>query len=327
MFRYTLAFAAALAAAGPAAAGSWADALFAELSKDFGSVPRGPTLTHPFRFKNTTGSTLNVANVRVSCNQCVTAAALQTALNPGEESAIQVRMDTTKFTGLRSVTVFVQFDKPGFEEVRLWVQANARDDVQVVPDTLAFGQVRRGAGPSAATTITFYGNGQARILEAQPESNYVQTSLQELRRQDSEVAYQLTAKLRADAPVGKWFTDVWLKTNNAAIPRVRVPLTIEIESALSVSPTAVNFGPLKPGAAAERKVILRGVKAFKVTGVEGTDAQFTVQDSTEESKPVHVLTVKLKADKAGEWSRTVKVLTDLPDEGQIEFQARAQVAP
>ena len=48
MFRYCLVFLAGLAAARPAAAASWADGLFQELSKDFGSVPRGPTLQHSF---------------------------------------------------------------------------------------------------------------------------------------------------------------------------------------------------------------------------------------------------------------------------------------
>ena len=47
--------------------------------------------------------------------------------------------------------------------------------------------------------------------------------------------------------------------------------------------------------------------------------------NTEESKPVHVLTVKVKPGKAGEWNRNVRVETDLPDDGVIEFQVSAQV--
>src|SRR5262249_37066195 len=78
------------------------------------------------------------------------------------------------------------------------------------------------------------------------ESNYIQTTLKNVRRDAGEVSYQLTASLRPDAPVGKWYTDVWLKTNNPATPRIRVPLTVEIESALSVSPATVSLGQARP---------------------------------------------------------------------------------
>src|SRR5579884_4233425 len=119
-----------LASVGSATAATWADRMFEELSKDFGSVPRGPTLTHVFKVTNYTQHPVNIASVRVSCG-CVSAAAYKTFLNPGEETAIIARMDTTRFTGIKSVTIFVQFDRPSFEEVRLWVQANGRDDFNV----------------------------------------------------------------------------------------------------------------------------------------------------------------------------------------------------
>ena len=36
----------------------------------------------------------------------------------------------------------VQYDRPQWEEVHLVVQANSRDDVSLVPESLAFGQVK-----------------------------------------------------------------------------------------------------------------------------------------------------------------------------------------
>src|SRR5215212_1111310 len=66
MFRYSFAILLGLCAAGTARA-SWADGLFDELSRDFGSVPRGPTLQHPFRLVNKTNQHVHIASVRVSC--------------------------------------------------------------------------------------------------------------------------------------------------------------------------------------------------------------------------------------------------------------------
>src|SRR5207253_1156026 len=100
MLRYSFVVFAGLLTAGPAAAASWADRLFDEQTWDFGSVPRGPMLTHQFRVVNNTGRVVVLANVRVSCG-CTSAQALKTSLAPGEETVIVARMDTTRFVGAR----------------------------------------------------------------------------------------------------------------------------------------------------------------------------------------------------------------------------------
>jgi hypothetical protein len=323
MVRYCLVCLVGLVLASGANA-SWADALFEELTKDFGSVPRGPTLTHHFRLVNRTAKPVNIHNVRVSCG-CTQATILKRTLQPGEESAIQVTMDTRRFSGVKTVTLFVQFDRPSWEEVRLWVQANSRDDVSVAPDMLALGLAKRGSSPQASVTITFHGNRQSRILDVHCDSNYVLTSLQPVRRPDGDLSYLLTAKLRSDAPVGKWYTDLWVRTNSTMLPRVRVPLTVEIESALSVSPMMVMLGQVKVGSQAERKVIVRGIKPFRITGVWGLDSQMVVRDSSSDSRPIHVLTVTLKAAKEGPIDRRLKIITDLKEEGEIEFLTRGTV--
>ena len=317
---------AGLWAAGPALSATWADALFEEFSKDFGSVPRGPTLSHPFRVVNNTREPVNIASVRVSCG-CVSASAAKTHLEPGEATHILARMDSTRFTGLKTVTIYVQFDRPKFEEVRLWVQANGRNDFTVTPDTLAFGQLKRGGTPTVSVQFAFYGAADMRITEVNCESNYIQVKATEIRRQDSEVTYQLTARLRADAPVGKWYTDVWLKTNNPGMPPIRVPSTVEIESALSISPETVALGSVKAQGESERRVIVRGIKPFKILKVLGTDNQIVVRDNTQQAKPVHVLTVKLRAGQPGELSRSLRILTDLADDSQIDFHVNAQIVP
>src|SRR5947209_15447601 len=100
----------------PASAAPWADGMFDELSKDFESVPRGPTLTHPFRLVNNTGRDVNITGIRVSCG-CVSASVARGYLRPGEETALVAHMDTSRFSGVRTVTIYVQFDRPAYEEV------------------------------------------------------------------------------------------------------------------------------------------------------------------------------------------------------------------
>lgn len=323
MFRYSLILLVGLSVVGKGSAG-WADGMFDELQRDFGSVPRGPTLTHPFRVTNKTNAPIHIAGVRVSCG-CVSASALQEDLAPGQSTAILANMDTRRFTGPKSVTIYVSFDRPNWDEVHLLVQANGRDDVMLTPESLAFGQVRRGNAPTMNLNVSFLGNSQCRIQDVRSESNYVTPTIKETRRDDGEVAYQLTARIRQDVPVGKWYTDIWLTTNNPSTPRVRVPLTVEVQTALSVSPPSATLGQVKTGETAERKVVVRGSKPFKIIGVRGTDGQITIQDSAGDSKPVHVLTVKFKAAKPGDQTWNIHVFTDMKEDAEIEFQAKATV--
>src|SRR5262245_59620649 len=324
MLRYSLVLLAGLGMAGAAPAATWADGLFDELSKDFGSVPRGPMLRHQFRVVNKTKQPVNISSVRVSCG-CVTASALKTFLNPGEETAIDTQMDTTRFTGSKTVTIFVQFDRPNFEEVRLWVQANGRNDFTLSPDTLAYGQVKRGSPAAATVRVTFYGNSKARIESAKGESNYVQPTVKEVRRLDTQVEYDLAVKLRGDTPVGKWYTDVWIKTNVVGMTQVRIPLTVEIESPLTISPAVVDMGAVKANEESVRRIIIRGVRPFTVKEVKGVDGAVVVNPASREAREVHVLAVKLKSDKAGALDRTLRVVTDLKDDNEIDFRVQAQV--
>ncbi len=326
MLRYSLVLIAGLWVVGSAEAATWADGLFDALSKDFGSVPRGPAQKHNFRVVNNTKQTVNISNVRVSCG-CVTAyASPRTLLQPGEDTYIVTSMDTTRFVGPKSVTVYVQFDRPNFEEVRLWVQANGRNDFMLTPDTFAIGQVKRGTTPTSTVRVTIYGNIGAKIESAKGESNYVLPTVKEVHRLPTgEVAYDVTVKLRHDTPVGKWYTDVWLKTNIVNMTQVRIPLTVEIESPLTISPSLLALGVVKKDEEMVRRVVVRGVQPFVIKEVKGTDGILEVKPASNEPREVHVVSVKLKSNKVGTLDRLLKIVTDLKTDGDIDFKVQGLV--
>jgi Protein of unknown function (DUF1573) len=327
MLRYCSALLLGLCFAGSGRAATWADSMFDELSKDFGSVPRGPMLSHPFRITNNTPQTVIIGGIRVSCG-CVHAVAQNGVLGPGQSTMLLTTMDTSRFAGVKTVKIFVNVTlQHTSEEVQLWVQANSRDDVTVMPEAITFGQIKRASQPTGTVRVTFLGSGQWSITAVQCDSNYVRVKAVEVSRSLNEVVYKVSAQLRTDAPVGRWFTDIWLSTNNPVSTRVRVPLTVEIESALTVSPAVVDLGQSKIGTQVERRVIVRGVGPFKITEIKGTDDQVKVRDTTPEGKPLHVLAVTLQPSQPGDWTRSLRVLTDLQEAGEIEFQAKAHIVP
>jgi hypothetical protein len=327
MLRYSFVVALGLICAGNASAATWAESFFDEVARDFGTVPRGPTLSHPIRVVNKSSGNVQINSVRVSCG-CTTARAAQTNLAPGQETAILIAMDTRRFIGPKTVTVFVNFTQIGqgrSDEVRLTVSANARDDISILPESLAIGKVKKGEAATGSVNITLLGNQGWEIKEVTSDSNYVQPKIELVKRQGSEAVYKLTASVRTDTPVGKWYTDIWLQTNNSSAQKVRVPLTVEVEPPLNVSPMTVGLGEVKAGKSVERKVIVRALRPFRIVGFQGADKELTVHDNTNESKNVHVLTVTLQPHSTGEMQRIIRVMTDLEGEETIEFIAIAQV--
>jgi hypothetical protein len=325
MFRHSLILAAGVCAAAlvPAARG---DSLFDEPAHDFGPVPRGPTVTHIFRLTNRTGEAIHISGLRVSCG-CVSASADRADVAPGQQAAVVADMDTRRFSGQRTVTIYVQLDRPRWEEERLSVRAESRDDVSLSPESFAFGQARRGSSPTASVDLGVLGGGDWRVVDAGCDSSYVKANAEEISRDGGRVVYRVTATLRPDTPIGAWYTDVWLNTTSAVAPRVRVPLTVEVTPSLSVSPSIADLGTIKKGAEAQQKVLVRGVKPFRITSVLGTDDRLSVTDASPESKQVHVLTIKLKGGAPGDLRRTLRLRTDQKDEGDVEFEATARVTP
>jgi hypothetical protein len=323
MFRFSLAAAAALVMSAPVVAATWAEGMFEELARDFGSVPHGPMLTHPYRLTNNTGQTVRIVSVRVSCG-CTSATALQGVLAPGQSTAVLAQMDTTRFVGPKTVTIYVQFDQPRWEEVRLSISANSRTDIAITPDSLAFGPTHRGTSPSRTTNVSFAGGTQ--LLSVAAESNYVQLAAKPTRGSGYDANYEVTATLRPDTPVGKWYTDVWLNTNNPGSPRIRVPLTVDVEPALSLSPATATFGSVTMNGEAERRIILRGPQPFKVTEIKGGDEHVSITTADgKEARPAHVLTVKVKAGSAGDLARALTIVTDLPGDNTAELSVKATV--
>jgi len=302
----------------PAWAG--AEAFFEQTSHDFGSVPRGPLLTHYYRFTNTGATPVHISSVRVSCG-CVAASAVQTEVAPGQSTAIYATMDTRRFAGAKTVTIFVTFDRPRWEEVRLTVTAYGRDDLALDPETLTFGTVTRGAVGNARMTVTLRQPNWA-VTAATSDSPFVVPAIKELRRTQFEVVYEIGGTLKPGLPVGSWVTDVHLTTNSPAAPTIRVPASVDITPTLSVSPAELSLGTVSVGQPSEHKFIVKGNQPFRIKEVQGTDANLTVSEPSAEPKAVHVVTVKFDPKAAGALSRKLRIVTDLPDEGVAEVAVK-----
>ncbi|GIW81809.1 MAG: hypothetical protein KatS3mg105_3616 [Gemmatales bacterium] len=233
-------------------------------------------------------------------------------------------MNTSRFSGEKQVSIYVSFDRPQFEEVRLAVRANSRHDVTITPQTMHFGQIRRGSNVTKSVTVSFFGGGSWQVTKIAADSNYVLPKFREIKRDGYEIAYEVSASLRSDIPVGKWYSDIWLTTNHPTISKIRVPLTVEVQSALTVTPAVAVLDTVKVGQTVERKVIVRGEKPFRIVSVGGTNGELEVFAQDMKPKKLHVLTLRYHATGPAEPEWVIRVHTDLADEPEVVFQVKGR---
>jgi len=237
MFRYSLVLTLLL---GGGSSPLWAqfDGVLEETQHDFGVVPRGQQLVHYFRIVNKGDRPLHIYNVSVSCG-CTQAHAVDSTIAPGKETAIWASMDSSRFYGYKQVTIYVRFDQPQYSELRTAVVATSREDFAYSSTGINFGKVAAGEAKTGAMNITFY-RGNLQLLEPTAESSFVVPTLKEVRRTPTETVYEVDAKLRPDTPPGLWFTDVWVKTNDPGITKLRVPLTVEVQQQAASKPPVLS---------------------------------------------------------------------------------------
>lgn len=326
MTRFVLGIVATLAIGSIATAGP-AD-LFTEKEKDFGVSPKGTTLVHYFRFTNTTNETITLGQPRVSCG-CVTPALTANRLAPGESAAVIAYMDTRRiqYAGVtKTVIVYVPFQSPVFEEVALKVTTVTRDDLLMSPDTLAFGTVTKGKGATASTKVTFTSDANWEVKKASSTGAYVKPEFKLSSRNGTTVTYDVTVNLEKDCPAGNWTSDIYLETSNAAVAKLRIPVTVNVVAPVAASPETIALGDVKMGTSVpEKKVTIQSATPFKIIGVKGADDEVSVTVDKDAAQAVHTVTIAANPKAAGGFTRKVEILTDNKEQPTVIVQITAKV--
>lgn len=313
------------------AAANWADRLFTEAGHDFGPVPRGAKVRHPFVLFNRLNEPLTILNVRASCG-CTTGRALASQVMPGESAVVEAEMDTRNFVGKKATVLFVSVvTASGREaEVRLGVSSLILSDVVLNPGGLDFGVVARGQSPAQSLTIDRIGASDWRITRVLSASRVLTANLVETSRTGNSVGYTLQVALRPDAPAGPVRDEIRLVTNDAETPSIPVLVTAMVNGDLSATPSLLSMGAVRSAAGVQGKVVVRASRPFQILAVEGAGDGFKVAATDGSRKPMHVLTIAYRPEEGsprGDLTRTFRVTTDLPGEPPVEVTATLHVDP
>lgn len=323
--------------AAPASAQSaqteWANKIFGsephfeETRKDFGTCPRGAQLKHSFKMTNIYKVPLEIADIKVDCG-CLTWTATHKILQPNETGYLHINMDATRFSGYKLINMYVKVGPKYISTATLVVQANARQDVTFNPGSLSFGVVARGQTPTQEIDVEYAGSLEWQIHEIVKNKNApFSVEARELYRQPpmpgrtgifgkgptpGRVGYRISVKLKPDTPAGPFKDELILKTNDQASPLFSVAVDGNVQASLTVAPTLVSLGSVKIGDTKTQKVLMRGNRPFKITGIEAVNGVRV--EYSDQARETHIVAIHFQPSQTGEFRRAVRIRTDLDSE-------------
>lgn len=314
-----------MAGAPPLCAQEWAQKMFETTAHDFGTIARGSKAVFRFPVKNLYEETVHIAGVRSTCG-CTSPTVENPTIRTFETAYIVAEFNTIGFRGRHSSTLTVVIDKPFPAEVQLRVYGDVRRDVVFTPGSLRFGTVDQGTSRTQVVNVLYAGHSDWQIVDVRSARAYYEVQAAETRRSQGRVNYQLTVKLKDDAPAGYINDQLVLVTNDRG--GARIPLQVEgrVVPEISVSPQPLVLGQVPAGKTVTKKLVVRAREPFRIIDVLCGDECFTFE-SAQDAKKLHLIDVAFHPDSAtGHVEQTIRIRTDRND-GELTLVAYANVVP
>jgi hypothetical protein len=320
-----------LAGRARAAESDWLTAAFPERAYDFGNVARGSQVRHAFPIINRTNSDIRIADWRTKCG-CTDVRIGARLIPPGTQTTVEATINTTNFQGYKASGLTLILDRPAFVELDLNLTCFIRGDIVMNPGQIDFGTVRSSGKPPSASLNLTYGGGRSDwdILRMKTQTAKVKAQAKEISRTiDGQIHWLITATLEPAITAGYFKDEITLITNDSPAATIPISVVANVQSAVSVTPSIVNLGRVRPGATISNSnvVHVRSSTPFAVTKVTSSRPELDPVEPKPGSQADHVLKLTLKAPETpGPYHAVVTIETDLAEHPPVALKVFATVS-
>ena len=288
----------------------WAEKMFSVTSHNFGTVAKGSKTEFRFVYRNLYEENVHVSSVRTSCG-CTQPAITKKLIETHETGEIVAVFNTRTFLGQHGATLTVTFDQPFQAEVQLRVAGNVRGDVTFEPSSVNLGNVDLGRGAEQVVRVSHIGSTPWEITDVRSANVNFEVLLSEPQHTGSQSAYELTLRLKPDAPAGYINDQLILVTNDPRASQIPMDVEGRVVAEVTVSPQLLALGNVVPGGTVTKNIVVRANRPFCVTGIVCNDGCLSCPAKETPAK-VHILPVTFQAgDVGGRIERELTITTDL----------------
>ncbi len=289
----------------------------------FGSLPQFSLAKHQFAIKNEGSGPLKISQVLPSC-QCAAAVPAKNVLAPGEETTIDVSLDTKNFMGGLTKIVTVVCNDPRQPQVILTITGEVMAPYSVLPREVNLGRVGRAApGDGGSFTVTITKGVEVHIKDVSCSNPMVDVQkdgeLQPLPDGSQRQAFKV--RLKDGAPVGLLRENITVLTDYGALQRTVITLAATIEGEVLITPSSFSMGRPKIGEGAEKPITVTkgGVAPMVLEAVEATPKEIFSASvhAVEEGRRWEVLVTVSKSAAKGYHRGTVLIRTNVLGEQQL----------
>jgi Protein of unknown function (DUF1573) len=318
---------------GPAclADSDWLTNVFPERAYDFGTVARGSQIRHAFPIVNRTNADIRIADWRTKCG-CTDVKVGARVIPPGTQTTVEATINTTNFQGYKPSGLTLILDRPVFVEVDLNLTCFIRGDIVMNPGQIDFGTLRRSSKLPSASLNLVYAGGRPDwdIVQMKTQTDKVKAIAREASRTvDGQINWQITATLQPNVANGYLKDQITLVTNDSPALTIPISVVANVQSAVSVTPSIINLGRIKPGQTITRAnlVHVRSSSPFSLSKVSANSPAIEAAEVKPGSSPDHVLNLTLKApQEPGPFHAILKVESDLKEEPAAQLKVFATIA-
>ncbi len=306
----------------------WVTQVFPERVHEFGNVARGSLVRYAFPVINRTSMEVRIVSWKPKCG-CTNVRVGSKVIPPGTQTTVEGTIDTTKYQGPKASGLTLFLDRPVVTQIDLNLNCFIRTDITLAPGFIDFGVVRPSEKPpTAALTLAYTGaRPNWEIADMKTQTAKVKAIAKELgRTAGGGVQWQVTATLQPGVSNGYFKDEITLITNDSPPQAIPISIVANLQSAVSVSPSIINFGALKPGQSVSKVVRVRSSAPFSITKLSGSQPSLQAVEEKTGSAADHVVNITLKApDQSGPFHAVLKVESDVKDEPPAQIKTFATV--
>ncbi|MCB1051274.1 MAG: DUF1573 domain-containing protein [Acidobacteria bacterium] len=238
---------------------------FENVLHEFGKIEKGSKVETVFKFKNSGSATLEISDVSTSCG-CTSAKPEKTSYAPGEAGEIPVSFNSSKFTGPIEKKITVVTNDAANPRFVLTIKADVMVDVSVKPSSVFIQKLKRNEKMNHEIVVTAEQLDKLEISEVKSDQPFMAAKAEKVDDKNYKIVLTFDATQVAKGE-SRAHAIASFKTNSKTQSEISVPVNVQIENPVSVSPTSVYMFGTKEGT--PREVTL------KVIGTEGGKLELT----------------------------------------------------
>jgi hypothetical protein len=245
------------------------EAIEGEGEFDFGDISPNTTVTHTFKLFNPNNASLEIANVRSSC-QCTTAGdVIGSIVGPKSTIAIPITMKagTEHARRVGDLKVYYRTSGESFPRIKLLqVFATVQTDYWVSPVRIDFGLVT--ATKPVTRTIQFHPQSSGIRITGILSTQKSITADVAPRSSDEKETIQVTFNPAKAMSAVRDSVPITIKTNSQSVPEIILYATYQTDRAFTIAPGAVVVGANQSGDVST-EIVLSSNRLFTIS-LDGT---------------------------------------------------------